>query len=115
LSYDPAFIVDLVRRVRLTHGDDAIGVLADFGNWPDTTDRYAALADVLPYAAATHAKVNDIDEHLRHPRFSHERCLALCRAAGYDGPLGIEFESDTLDPVVGIKRGIDLLRRWATI
>ena len=111
LSHDPAFIVDLVRRVRLTHGDDAIAVLADFGNWPDAVDRYAALTDVLPYAAATHAKVNAIDEHLNHPRFDHARCLKLCDDAGYDGPLGIEFEDETLDPVTGVRRGIELLRK----
>ena len=110
LSSDPDFIVTLVRRVRLTHGEHAIGVLADFGNWPDSVERYDALHKILPYATATHAKVNDIDERLVHPRFDHRRCVNLCRDAGYDGYLGIEFESETLDPIVGIKRGIELLR-----
>lgn len=110
LSFDPDFIVRLVRAVRLTHGDDAIGVLADFGNWPDSIDRYDALRQILPYTVATHAKVNDIDEFLNHPRFDHRRCVQLCRNAGFEGHLGIEFESETLDPVIGIHRSVDLLR-----
>ncbi|HEX8324933.1 MAG TPA: sugar phosphate isomerase/epimerase family protein [Tepidisphaeraceae bacterium] len=111
LSFDPAFVVELVRRVRLTHGDDAIAVLADFGNWPDSVDRYAALAEVLPYASAVHAKVNDIDDRLRHHRFDHARCVDLCREAGYDGYLGIEYEGDTAEPIEGVRRGIRRLRQ----
>lgn len=111
LSFDPQFIVDLVRRVRLTHGEDAIGVLADFGNWPDAVDRYDALAAVMPYASAVHAKVNDIDEQLRHPHFDHAHCLEIAKDAGYDGYLGIEFESETQDAVEGIKRGVRLLNK----
>ena len=111
LSYDPQFIVTLVRHVRLTHGEDAIAVLADFGNWPDEVDRYDALTTIMPYAAAVHAKVNDIDEHLRHPRFDHARCIEIAKDAGYDGYLGIEFESETQDAVEGITRGVRRLRQ----
>ena len=110
LSFSPDFIVRLVHAVRETHGDAAIGVLADWGNWPDEIDRYAALEKVLPFASAVHAKVNDIDESLRHPRFDHRRCIELTRAAGYQGFLGIEFESKTIEPVEGIRRGVRLLR-----
>ncbi|MDB5324763.1 MAG: Xylose isomerase protein barrel [Phycisphaerales bacterium] len=111
LSFDPAFIVELVRRVRLTQGEEAIAVLADFGNWPDTVDRYAALGDVLPYASAVHAKVNDIDADLNHPRFDLGQCVKLCRSAKYDGHLGIEYEGETADPIEGVKRGVRLLRK----
>ena len=111
LSFDPDFVVELVRRVRLTHGDEAIGVLADFGNWPDTVDRYAALDCVLPYASAVHAKVNDIDAYLGHPRFDLGRCIDLCRAANFSGHLGIEFEGENVEPVEGIRRGVKLLRQ----
>ena len=110
LSYDPAFIVRLVKSVRRTHGDDAIGVLADFGNWPDATDRYAALEMVMPYAAGVHAKMNDIDADLTHPRFDHARCIAIARAAGYDGFLGIEAEATNVDCVEAVRRGVKLLR-----
>ena len=111
LSFDPGFLVELVRRVRLTHGEEAIAVLADFGNWPDTVDRYAALADVLPYASAVHAKVNDIDADLTHPRFDLARCVELCRTAKYDGYLGIEYEGESAEPVEGVKRGVRRLKQ----
>lgn len=111
LSYEPGFIVDLIRQVRLTHGDDAIAALADFGNWPDETDRYAALEQILPYTAAVHAKVNDIDEDGTHPRFDHAKCIELCKTAGYDGYLGIEYEGENVGPVEGIRRGAGLLRQ----
>lgn len=109
LSYEPDFIVKLVQSVERTHGKGAVGVLADFGNWPDEVDRYQALTKIMPYAVATHAKVNDIDENLNHPRFDHQKCIAIAKQAGYDGYLGIEFESPTLDPVEGIRRGVKKL------
>jgi sugar phosphate isomerase/epimerase len=110
ISSNPDHVVQIVQGVRKTHGDDAFGTLADFGNWPDEVDRYDALRKVMPYAAATHAKVNDIDEHLNHPRFDHARCIEIARAAGYKGHLGIEYEGKD-EPVIGIKRGVELLRK----
>jgi sugar phosphate isomerase/epimerase len=109
LSFDPAFIVKLVKAVRLTHGPESVGTLVDFGNWPDTVDRYAAIDAIMPYCGAVHAKVNDIDEQLNHPRFDHARCIAIARRAGYDGYLGIEYESK-FDCVEGIRRGVRKLR-----
>lgn len=109
LSYNPDFIVLLAQCVERTHGKGALGVLADFGNWPDTVDRYQALEKIMPYASATHAKVNDIDENLNHPRFDHKRCIDIAKKAGYDGYLGIEFESEKVDPIDGICRGVRLL------
>jgi hypothetical protein len=64
----------------------------------------------MPFAAAVHAKVNDIDENLVHPRFDHRRCIQIAKDAGYRGYLGIEYEGKD-DPVVGIERGARLLRQ----
>jgi sugar phosphate isomerase/epimerase len=83
--------------------------LADFGNWPEEADRYASLTKIMPFAAAVHAKVNDIDENLNHPRFDHRRCIQIAKDAGYTGYLGIEYEGKD-DPVLGIGRGARLLR-----
>ncbi|MBA3847204.1 MAG: sugar phosphate isomerase/epimerase [Planctomycetes bacterium] len=109
ISSNPQNVVDIISAVQKTHGKERVGVLADFGNWPDSVDRYAALTQVMPLAQATHAKINDIDEQLNHPRFDHARCLEIARAAGYDGFLGIEYEAE-LDAFVGIERGVRLLR-----
>lgn len=110
ISSNPDAMVQIVQGVRKTHGDEAMGTLADFGNWPDDVDRYAALEKVLPLAGAVHAKVNDIDEQLNHPRFDHAKCLVIARQSGYDGYLGIEYEGKD-DCVVGVQRGATLLRQ----
>jgi sugar phosphate isomerase/epimerase len=109
LSFDPEFIVQLVTAVRKEYGKQSMGVLADFGNWPDQIDRYKALERIMPFAFATHAKVNDIDDKLNHPRFDHARCVAIAKAAGFDGYLGIEYEGSD-DPIVGIERSVRKLK-----
>lgn len=109
LSMDPRSMVEVLEAVRATHGADQVGALADFGNWDDATDRYAALRMIMPLAMGVHAKVNDIDEALVHPRFDHARCLDIARECGYDGWLGIEFEGE-VEPVVGVERGVRKLR-----
>lgn len=110
ISMEPARVTQIVKAVRKSHGEDTMGTLADFGNWPDDIDRYDALRQVMPLAFAVHAKFNDIDENLNHPRFDHAACLQIARDAGYDGYLGIEYEGKD-DCVAGVKRGVRLLRR----
>lgn len=110
ISADADVMVRIVREVRQTHGKEAMFTLADFGNWPDDVDRYKAIEKVMPFAGAVHAKVNDIDEQLNHPRFDHVRCIEIAKQAGYDGYLGIEYEGKD-DPVEGVARGAALLRR----
>ncbi len=109
LSMDPRSMVEVLTAVRSSHGADIVGALADFGNWDDATDRYAALRMIMPLAMGVHAKVNDIDEALVHPRFDHARCLAIARECAYDGWLGIEYEG-AVEPVVGVQRGVRKLR-----
>jgi sugar phosphate isomerase/epimerase len=108
LSADPDHIVQIINEVRLTHGNTVIGTLPDFGNWPDTADRYAGLAKIMPLAKAVHAKVYDLDEQLNHPRYDLDKCVGLAKAAGYDGYLGIEFEGSG-DPIEGVQRAITKL------
>ena len=110
ISADPDVIVRIATDVRATHGPDAMYALCDWGNWPDDVDRYAAIRRIMPLALAVHAKVNDIDADLNHPRFDHARCLQLSRDAGYDGYLGIEYEGAG-DCVVGVTRAATLLRK----
>ena len=110
ISADADVMVRICQAIERSHDKGVMHTLADWGNWPDTTDRYAAIEKVMPYAHAVHAKVNDIDEHLHHPRFDHATCLKISRAAGYDGYLGIEYEGKA-DCVEGVRRGATLLRK----
>jgi len=108
VSMDPDAVVEIVSRVRAIHGSDSMHTLVDFGNWPDNIDRYDAIRKVMPFAHAVHAKVNDIDAEMNHPRFDHATCLNIARVAGYTGHLGIEYEGP-LDPIVGITRAVKKL------
>ena len=110
ISSDPDVMVRITRDVCDTHGPDAMYTLCDWGNWPDDVDRYDAIRKIMPLATAVHAKVNDIDADLRHPRFDHARCLEISRDAGYDGYLGIEYEGVD-ECVEGVRRGAALLRK----
>ena len=110
ISADPDVMVRVVEAVCDTHGADAMHTLCDWGNWPDDVDRYEAIRKTMPLAIAVHAKVNDIDAELNHPRFDHARCLSIARDAGYDGYLGIEYEGAG-EPAEGVRRGAALLRR----
>lgn len=110
ISSDPEVMVRITSDVCDTNGADAMHTLCDWGNWPDDVDRYAAIARTMPLAIAVHAKVNDIDADLNHPRFDHARCLSIAREAGYDGSLGIEYEGAG-DCIDGVRRGATLLRR----
>jgi sugar phosphate isomerase/epimerase len=109
ISADADTVVRIMTALGKTHEPESFGTLPDFGNWPDTADRYASLAKVMPWAKAVHAKVRDIDEQLNHPAFDHARCIAIAREFGYDGSLGIEFEGAG-DPVEGVKRAVRKLR-----
>lgn len=106
LSSDPESIVRVMEAVRQTHGADAIGTLPDYGNWPDATDKYGALRQIMPYAKAVHAKVLGMDENLNHPAFDLDRCLRITREAGYDGYLGVESEGKDGGQVEGVRRAV---------
>jgi sugar phosphate isomerase/epimerase len=105
ISSDADTIVKIMEAVRETHGADAIGTLPDFGNWPEGVDRFESLNKIMPFAKAVHAKVSDMDERLRHPKFDLDRCVAIVKESGYDGYLGIEFEGRG-EPVEGVRRAI---------
>jgi sugar phosphate isomerase/epimerase len=107
ISLDPGTIATIMMALVQSHGRDAVGTLVDLGNWPDAVDRTAAIRTVVPWAKAFHAKVNDIDAALNHPRFDHAACIAIAREAGYGGYLGIEFEgAEPADPVEGVRRSV---------
>jgi sugar phosphate isomerase/epimerase len=108
ISSDADIIVHIMEALRQSHGRDAVGTMPDFGNWPDTADRYASLAKIMPFAKAVHAKVMEIDAQLNHPKFDHARCIRIARDSGYGGYLGIEYEG-TGEPNEGIRRAIKKL------
>ncbi|MCC7518943.1 MAG: sugar phosphate isomerase/epimerase [Verrucomicrobiae bacterium] len=85
--------------------------LPDFGNWPEGTDKYAALSKIMPFAKAVHAKIKDIAADGSHPAFDLGRCVQVAKASGYDGWLGIEYEGKG-DADTGIRRAVRELKKY---
>lgn len=110
ISSDPEVVYRIVTEVRRAVGQEHMAALADYGNWPAEVDRYAALARVLPVAGAVHAKVLEVSDAGDHVAFDLAKCVALTRAAGYDGYLGIEYEGP-VPQMDGVAKAVKLMRK----
>jgi sugar phosphate isomerase/epimerase len=91
------------------------GTLPDFGNFqirPGVTyDRYEGVAEMMPFAKAVSAKSYDFDAAGNCRETDYTRMLAIVRAAGYRGWIGIEYEGDQLGEREGIEKTRLLLER----
>jgi sugar phosphate isomerase/epimerase len=105
LSACPDRVLILLRAV----DNPWLGTLPDWGNFPDAV-RYEGLQKLIPYARGVHAKTYAFDEHGEETRVDVPRCLQICRAAGYRGFYGIEFEGPT-DDGEGVRKSKALLVR----
>lgn len=125
---------DRVERLMLAVGHENFGLLCDMGNFlcVDETSVHAVsrLADWALYAHAKDflAKSGSGDypgsdffatrggNFLRGTVIGHgvvpvRQCLSILKAAGYDGPVGVEFEG--MEPVLdGIRAGVENLRMY---
>lgn len=91
-----------------------LGTVPDFGNVKDDV-RYEYLCILMRHAKAVHAKLYDFDAAGKHVQFDLGTCLDIVKAAGYDGPLSIEFEgqiggegqpADEVEGVLACKRAL---------
>lgn len=101
------WLAGLIRIVGHPH----LGSLPDFGNWEPGTDRYAAVAELMPWARAVSAKAHDFDAAGNETSTDYERMLRVVAAGGYTGYLGVEYEGDRLSEEAGVRATIDLIRR----
>ncbi len=97
-SSDPAWLVGLMKQVN----HPRFGTLPDFGNIPDTTDRYDAVQQMMPYAKAVSAKCYDFDEAGNETKIDFARMMKIVGDAGYSGYIGIEYEGERLPEREGI-------------
>lgn len=108
LSSDPDWLTELMRRV----GHPRFGTLPDFGNIPETTDRYDAVRKMMPYAKAVSAKCYDFDDGTGdETKIDYAKMLGIVDAAGYHGWVGIEYEGERLSEREGILACKKLLER----
>lgn len=81
---------------------DALGgevrAVADFGNFPDGTDRFDALARLIPYTDLISAKTLLFDDG-RHTSFDFDQCVRTAEAAGFRGIYAGEQWDPSTDPL----------------
>lgn len=72
------------------------GLLADFGNYPESTDKYEALALIAPYTRLVSAKTHAFDENYEHIGFDFDRCVRIMEEGGFTGIYSLEQWEDGL-------------------
>jgi sugar phosphate isomerase/epimerase len=107
LSSDPEWLVSLVQAA----GHARLGTLPDFGNFPEDSDRYAAVRTMMPFAKAVSAKCYDFDAAGSETKIDFRRMLRIVKSAGYRGFVGIEYEGQRLSERQGIAACKALLER----
>jgi sugar phosphate isomerase/epimerase len=72
------------------------GLLADFGNYPDTTDKYEALKTIAPHTLLVSAKTHEYNENYEHTGFDFDRCVRIMEEGGFTGIYSLEQWEDGL-------------------
>lgn len=98
-------IVAVMERVNSTF----CRTLPDFGNFAPEM-RYDALMQVMPYAAACHAKFFEFDEHGHDTTIDIGRIKNIFRECNFEGRMAIEFEGSG-DDAEGVRLSKALLER----
>lgn len=102
------------------------GTLPDFGNWcmkmkwgstehgkecEEAYDRYAGIAELLPFAKGVSAKSYHFDEQGNETTIDYQKMLDIVKQSGFDGYIGIEYEGSVLSERDGIKATQALLKK----
>jgi len=109
LSSEPEWLMGLMRKA----SHPRFGTLPDFGNFPDTVDRYAAVGQMMPLAKAVSAKCYDFDDASGdETKIDFAKMMGIVLGAGYNGYVGIEYEGERLSERDGILACKKLLERY---
>ena len=109
LSSEPEWLMGLMRKA----SHPRFGTLPDFGNFPDTVDRYAAVGQMMPLAKAVSAKCYDFDDTTGdETKIDFAKMMGIVLGAGYNGYVGIEYEGERLSERDGILACKKLLERY---
>ena len=73
--------------------------VADFGNFPDGTDRFDALARLIPHTHLISAKTQIYDPDGNHTSFDFDRCVQTAESAGFQGIYSAEQWDPSRDPL----------------
>ncbi|AVI50481.1 xylose isomerase [Pukyongia salina] len=123
LSSDADKLMAAIEKVNLPN----CGTLPDFGNWcikrennerwgkcvEEYPDYYRGIELMMPAAKAVSAKANTFDENGNESRIDYYRMMQIVKDAGYDGHIGVEFESEEIDEPEGIIKTKKLIEKAA--
>lgn len=109
LSSEPEWLMALMGKVN----HPRFGTLPDFGNFPETVDRYDAVEKMMPLAKAVSAKCYDFGDDGNETKVDFARMMRIVLDAGYSGWVGIEYEGERLSEDEGIAACKGLLERLA--
>jgi sugar phosphate isomerase/epimerase len=92
LMSEPEKHVQVAKEVN----SENFGLLADFGNYPDTVDKYKALEMIAPYTILVSAKTHAFNENYEHTGFDFDRCVRIMEDGGFTGIYSLEQWEDGL-------------------
>ncbi|HEX7070040.1 MAG TPA: sugar phosphate isomerase/epimerase family protein [Rhodothermales bacterium] len=78
---------------------DNFRAVADFGNFPDGTDRFTALARLIPHTHLISAKTLLFDENGNHISYDFDRCVRVAEESGFRGIYSAEQWDPSTDPM----------------
>jgi sugar phosphate isomerase/epimerase len=120
-SSDGQWLVGVMKSVGMPN----CGTLPDFGNfcvkrekgdqWEspcvEEYDRYKGVEEMMPFAKGVSAKATGFDAQGNCIETDYVKMMAIVKAAGYTGHIGIEYSGGTLSEPEGIKATKALLER----
>jgi sugar phosphate isomerase/epimerase len=109
ISSDGRWMATVVRGVNLPN----CGTLPDFGNFSKEYDRYAGVAQMMPFAKGVSAKSYGFDAAGNETTIDYRKMVKIVLDAGFHGYLGIEYEGDMLSEVAGVvatKKLLEIIR-----
>ena len=77
-------------QVAKSVNSENFGLLADFGNYPESTDKYKALEIIAPYTLLVSAKTHGFNEIYEHTGFDFDRCVRIMEEGGFKGIYSLE-------------------------
>jgi len=121
-SSDADWLVEVVEEL-VPYGG---GSLADFDNWCiereggvmwgapciKEYDRYEGMQKLLPTARSVSLKAFNFDESGNAIKTDFKKMFDLIKASQYDSYLAVEFEGHEIDPKEGIRKTLELCRRY---
>ena len=120
-SSDGMWLSELVGKL-VPYG---VGSVADIDNWCIEReggklwgtpciieyDRYQGMKELLPTAKSVSLKVFDFDNDGNAIKTDFKRMFHLINEAQYDEYLAVEFEGHDMDPIEGIRKTLELVKK----